>query len=125
MLVTIDEIDNAGVVLDAALSAGNDLLSLNHVSFQVADTAAVEDTVRLAAVQNAIDKATAITNLLGLDLGRAIQIREVGFSTPFAVEAEAFALDSGSAAPAVFGGDQAVTVSIEIVFEIWPAATEE
>lgn len=123
MLVTVNEIDNAAAVLDAALSTGNDLLSLNSINFLVADTATVEDTVRLAAVQNAVDKATAITTLLGLDLGRAIESREVCFSTPFAVE-EAIAFDSGSTAPAVFAGDQSVTVSVEIVFETWPAAGE-
>ena len=74
-------------------------------------------------MQNAVDKATAISTLLGLDLGRAIEIREVGFSTPFAVE-EAIVFDSGSTAPAVFAGDQSATVSVEIVFETWPAAGE-
>ncbi len=123
LLVTVDEIDNTAAVLDAALSSGNDLLTLNNVGFSVADTAAVEDDVRLAAVQNAVDKATAITTLLGLDLGRAIEIREVGFSTPFAVqEAAPISFDSVGTAPAVFGGDQTVTVSISIVFETWPAA---
>jgi len=123
LLVTVNEIDNTAAVLDAALSTGNDLLSLNSINFQVADTATVEDTVRLAAVQNAVDKATAITTLLGLDLGRAIEIRELGFSTPFVVQ-ETIAFDSVGTARAVFAGDQSVTVSVEIVFETWPAAGE-
>jgi uncharacterized protein YggE len=74
-------------------------------------------------VQNAVDKATSITTLLGLDLGRAIEIRELGFSTPFAVQ-ETIAFDSVGTAHAVFAGDQSVTVSVEIVFETWPAAGE-
>ena len=74
-------------------------------------------------MQNAVDKATSITTLLGLDLGRAIEIRELGFSTPFAVQ-ETIAFDSVGTAHAVFAGDQSVTVSVEIVFETWSAAGE-
>jgi uncharacterized protein YggE len=111
-------------VLDAALIAGGDLLSLNGVSFSVANRSGIEDVVRLIAVDDAIDKATAITERLGLVLGRAISVREVGFSTPVRVEFGAVSEDAfaSPSAPAIFGGDQDVTVRIEIVFEIWPTS---
>jgi uncharacterized protein YggE len=124
LLVTIDDVDLVGEILDAAITAGGDLLSLNGVSFSVSNRAAIETVVRLVAVDDAIAKATAITERLGLVLGRAISVREVGFSSP--VRAPGIATDEAFAAPApaIFVGDQAVTVRIEVVFEMWPAPAD-
>ena len=118
----MQDIDAVGEVLDAALVAGGDLLSLNGVSFAVANRSGIEDIVRLVAFDDAISKATAVTERLGLVLGRATSVREVGFATPVRAEAAAFADEGVSIAPAIFGGDQDVTVRIEIVFEIWPTS---
>ncbi len=119
--ITVNDIDQVGEVLDAVFVAGGDLLSLNFVSFIVSDRLAAEADVRLAAVDDAVAKATAITERLGLTLGRAISIQEAGFFSPRPVEFLAIEADAGFAAPAVFGGTQEVTVRIDIVFETWPA----
>ena len=116
--VTVQAIDTVGNVIDSAVGAGGDLITVDWITFQVSDPSAIEDEVRLVAIDKAIEKATAMTERAGVTLGRAISIREVGFASPVLVGERSLALDEGLAAPTpVFTGSQDVTVTVEIVFE--------
>ena len=114
--VTVDGIEALGGVIDAAVGAAGHDVSLGGIQFLVGNRSAIEDEVRLAAIDDAIAKAQAIAERAGVDLGRAIVIEEGGFGTPTTVEAIAF--DEAAGAPPVFGGTDQITVSVRMVFEI-------
>lgn len=119
LLVMVDDLDDVGRLLDVSIEAGGDLLQINGVSFVVSNRAAIEDIVRLSAVDNAVTKARAIAERLDLVLGRAISVRDFSF-TPVRTEDVAFEAPVAAPTP-VFAGESEVTVSVEIVFETWPA----
>ena len=114
--VTVRDTDSVGPVIDRAVSAGGDLVSLGNIAFQVSNRSALEDRARLSAIDDAIAKAEAMAARAGVVLGRAISIREVGFATPFAVPFEA-APDVGFATP-IFTGTDDIIVRVEMQFEI-------
>ena len=114
--VTVRDTDSVGPVIDRAVSAGGDLVSLGNIAFQVSNRSALEDRARLSAIDDAIAKADAMAARAGVVLGRAISIREVGFATPFEVPFEA-APDVGLATP-IFTGTDDIIVRVEMQFEI-------
>ena len=115
--VTIDGVEALGDVIDAAVGAGGDDVSLGGIQFLVSNRSEIEDDVRLAAIDDAVAKAQAMAARAGVELGRAIVIEEIGFATPS--RAQEFALDEAVAAPTlVFGGTDEITVSVRMVFEI-------
>ena len=103
-------------MVDAAIGAGGDNLNLGGIAFQVSNRAAVEDSVRLAAADNAVAKARVLAERVGVTLGRAVIIRESGGASPVPV-LEAAPLD-GALSVQIFSGSQTVTASVEIQFEI-------
>lgn len=121
LLVTVDDIDQVGRLLDVSISAGGDLLQINGVSFIVSNLSAIEDIVRLSAIDNAVSKARAIADRLDLRLGRAISVRDFSF-TPVRSEGVSFDQAPVAAPTPVFAGESEVTVSVEIVFETWPGS---
>ena len=119
--VTIDGVDTIGDVIDAAVGAGGDAVSVNRIRFLVSNRAALEDTARLAAIDEARRKAAAMAERASVHLGRVSVIEEIGHSTPVgveAVEAEG-AADSPLATAPIFGGDEQVTASVRIIFTIY------
>ena len=81
---------------------------------------ALEDTARLAAIDEARRKALAMAGQAGVSLGRVSIIEEIGFATPVGIaQPEAAADDEALTARApVFGGEEQITASVRIVFEI-------
>ncbi len=72
--------------------------------------------MRLAAIDDAIEKATAMAERAGVQLGNVIAIEEIGFSSPRAVGGIAFEADA--AATPIFGGTEEISASVRIVFAI-------
>ena len=114
--VSVDSVEATAGVIDAAVSAGGDSVSLSNVRFLVSNRAEVETAVRLAAIDDAIEKATAMAERAGVQLGNVIAIEEIGFSSPRAVGGIAFAADA--AATPIFGGTEEISASVRIVFAI-------
>lgn len=114
--VTIDGVEALGDVIDAAVGAGGDDVSLGGIQFLVSNRSQIEDEVRLSAIDDAIAKAQAMAARAGVELGRAIVIEEIGFATPSRVPEIAF--DEAVVATPVFGGTDEITVSVRMVFEI-------
>ena len=120
--VTVLEIGDVGAVIDAAVGAGGDNVEIDEIGFQVSQRAVFEDEARLAAVDNAIEKARAMAERAGVVLGRATLITETSFSTPRAVEAFAAAPTADFAPTPVFAGSQDITMTVSMEFEILPPA---
>ncbi len=74
VLVTVRQIDNASAVLDAALSAGANVV--NSIRFGVAETAALEQQALDEATRDAARKAEAMATALGGKVGGLIWIVE-------------------------------------------------
>ena len=75
--VVIRKADNAGVVIDAAVSAGGDAIQLNGISPFLLNGAAATEKAREAAVADARARANSYAKYLGASLGRVISLTEV------------------------------------------------
>ena len=119
--VIIDGVDTIGDVIDAAVGAGGDAVSISRIRFLVSNRAALEDTARLAAIGEAAPQGGRHGRARRRPLGRVRVIEEIGHSTPVGVEEvleEDAAASEPTAAP-IFGGDEQVTVSVRIIFTIY------
>ena len=120
--VTVDGVDGIGDVIDAAVGAGGDTVSINRIRFLVSNRVALEDTARLAAIDEARRKALAMAGQANVSLGRVSVIEEMGYATPVGIEQEEAAADTAYALAArapIFGGDEQITASVLLVFEIY------
>ena len=75
--VVIRKADNAGTVIDAAVSAGGDLLQVNGIAPFLLNGAAATEKAREAAVADARARANSYAKYLGASLGRVISLTEV------------------------------------------------
>ena len=75
--VVIRKADNAGVVIDAAVTAGGDAVQLNGISPFLLNGAAATEKAREAAVADARARASSYAKYLGASLGRVIWLTEV------------------------------------------------
>ena len=75
--VVIRKADNAGVVIDAAVSAGGDAIQINGVAPFLLNGAAATEKAREAAVADAKARATSYAKYLRVSLGRVIYLTEV------------------------------------------------
>ena len=119
--VTLDGVDTIGDVIDVAVGAGGDAVSINRIQFLVSNRVALEDAARLAAIDEARRKALAMAGQAGVSLGRVSIIEEIGFATPVGIAQPEAADDADFALTArapVFGGEEQITASVRIVFEI-------
>ena len=117
--VRVHDIDKAGSVLDAAVTAGAN--QVGGVRFGLSDTDTIVTDALIAAVQNAQAKAQTIADTLGVTLGTALVVNEEWIERPeargvaFAAEA---AFDSGGFSSPVQGGAVSVTAHIRVTFAI-------
>ena len=120
--VTIAGVDTIGDIIDAAVRAGGDAVSISGIRFLVSNRPALEEAARLAAIDEAGRKAAAMAERAGVSLGRVSVIEELGSGTPVSVR-DAPAADAAEAATApsapVFGGDEQVIAAVRIVFKIY------
>jgi len=75
--VVIRKADNAGVVIDAAVSAGGDAIQVNGIAPFLLNGAAATEKAREAAVADARARANSYAKYLGASLGRVISLTEV------------------------------------------------
>ena len=75
--VVIRKAENAGVVIDAVVSAGGDNFQINGISPFLSNGAAATEQARQAAVADARARANSYAKYLGASLGRVISLTEV------------------------------------------------
>jgi len=73
--VTIRDLNRVGEVLDAAIKAGAN--TIHSLSFGLADTESLESEARTKAVADAHRKAKELAELIGAQVGPALEISEV------------------------------------------------
>jgi hypothetical protein len=119
LTVVVRNIDKAGTVIDAALSAGANQFS--GITFYAADTAEAYTRARTLAVQSAHDTASELAELAGRKLGKAITIEEYGGQTRSydmaAYSGEGVMMKAAAATP-VSGGNSEIEVTVHFVYEL-------
>jgi len=75
LYVTIRDLNRVGEVLDAAIKAGAN--TIHSLSFGLADTESLESEARTKAVADAHRKAKELAELIGAQVGPALEISEV------------------------------------------------
>jgi hypothetical protein len=118
--VTVDGIDKVGPALDALVKSGANESS--GIYFTIADPKPLEEKARRDAVAEAQAKARTIADASGVRLGRIITINEGGGYMPppvpmMRMEA-AMAAPPPPPPPPMAAGEQSVSVSVSIVYEI-------
>jgi uncharacterized protein YggE len=111
----IRDIDTAGTVIDGAVAAGGDDVTVSGLSFSIEDNDELVAAAREAAWNDAFAKATQLAELSGQDLGQATSITETvsmpPVPIPFAEEAAA-----DRAATPIEPGTSAVTITLQVQF---------
>ncbi len=110
--------DDAGRFIDAAAEVAGDELTMNGVSFSVADPAAVIAPLRQLAVADARDKAAVLAAAAGATLGAVVSIVEGGGGG--AVPLPRAGARMAMAAP-IEPGSETLTLQVTVTCELIPA----
>lgn len=117
--VKIREIDNTGDLIDAAATAGGDLIRIQNLRFTIDDPSALEDEARVAAMEEAKSKGETLAAVAGVSLGAPRSISESGGFSPIrfdnilALGAAEFAADVGTR---IETGELEVRVQVQVVY---------
>ena len=116
--VTVRQLDTLGAILDHAVSAGSN--QINGIQFQLAKPDAALDEARKLAVEDARRKAMIYAAAGGVTLGNILSISEGGgFEPPVPMlRAKAMRADGMAADVPVAQGEQALTVDVNMVWDI-------
>ena len=116
--VKIREIDNTGDLIDAAATAGGDLIRIQNLRFTIDDPSALEDEARVAAMEEAKSKGETLAAVAGVSLGAPRSISESGGVSRFAFEeGVAFAaLPAADASTPIETGQLEVRVQVQVVY---------
>lgn len=116
--VRVDQPENAGQVLDAAVNAGaNEVLG---ITWSVEDQDAAQQRALDAAVEDARANATLVANELQAELGEPMQvtIRMQETATPYPVYMERGAADADVASMPVLSGEQVYRAEVDVMFAL-------
>lgn len=112
--VTVD-LAKAGPVLDALVASGSN--RIDGISFAIHDPKPLLNRARNEAVNDALDKARLYAKAAGVSLGPILSIREDG-SFPETVRVTGFRAMAMAAPPPVAGGEESVSASVSITWQI-------
>ncbi len=116
--VTIRDLEKVGAVLDAVIEAGAN--NIWGVSFTIEDSSAAQGEARADAVANARERAEALAELSGVELGPVMSVSEVvggsGVPMAFDVVVERAAVGSGSISP----GELEIGYQVQVSYFIEP-----
>lgn len=110
-VVTVDDLALVGRVLDAAVTAGANLL--DGVPFTLRDPAAARTRAFAAAVQDARATANALAAAAGVTVQRVVRIEEMGATIP--VRGAALQTTPEASTP-VLPGTLSVSAQVRVVF---------
>jgi uncharacterized protein YggE len=111
--VTIRDLASAGTLLDEVVVAGAN--SIGGISFGIADTSALLNDARKAAVADAQARAATLATAAGLKVGDVISISESAAYSPVPMMAAGDMAMAREAVP-IQPGQQQITVDIQMSF---------
>jgi len=117
--VIVRSIDKVGTIIDATAAAAGDLIRINGISFSVDNPDQYNSQARTLAMNDAKAKATQLSGLAGVTLGRPIYITEnsAGSPIPYQISAPAASASAGVVTP-VNPGQVSVTVTVQVAYSI-------
>lgn len=114
--VTVRDLKTIGETLDRIVTLGSN--TINGISFSIDDPEALEDEARKRAIADARRKAELYAAAGGFSLGRIVSLTEVSRSgRPPVAMMRAAKLEAADAVP-VQGGEQAVSIEVNVTWEI-------
>ena len=110
-------IARAAGFMDAALTAGEDSVTIQGISFEASNVTPVLKRLRAAAVRDARERAQDYAEAADVRVGRVRSIVEVSAPVvrPIALEKQSMAADLP-----IDGGSQDVSVTISVTFDLQP-----
>ena len=113
--VTIRDLEQVGTVLDSVIEAGAN--AIWGVSFGLDDPQEAESTARVDAMADAGERAAALAELSGVELGPVMAVSEVvgGGSVPMPVRVEAAAAGAGGS---ISPGQVEVNYQVQVTYFI-------
>jgi uncharacterized protein YggE len=115
--VTVRNIDNLGTLIDQAVTAGSN--QIQGMRFDVSSPNQTLDQAREAAMADATRKAQQLAKLADSSLGQVISITE-GSRGPIFFQASGAEMRDEAASVPVEPGSQAVTVDVQVTWELQP-----
>ena len=118
--VKVRELESLSDIIDAAATAGGDIVVLNAIRFMIEDSTTLQTQARALAVKNAEAKAQTLAEASGVTLGKPVTITEIslGGGTAIAFAESAAFDDSARSSTPIEAGELTVTVNVTIVYEI-------
>ncbi|MBI2854054.1 MAG: SIMPL domain-containing protein [Chloroflexi bacterium] len=120
--VKIRKIDDAGPVIDAVADAGGDQTRINGISFTIDDPSALQAQAQQLALKDAMAKAKATADTMGVKLGKLTYTQLSGYTsvppTPMMYAKEAGARDAAVPPTAVSPGELTIQASATAVWAI-------
>lgn len=116
--VKIRDLDKIGEIVQQATNAGAN--QVGSLQFTVDDEDEFKNQARELAIQEAKDRAEAITDQLGVNLVRVVNFNESGYlpSYDYNLMKEAAVGGGGEAIPQIETGENKIQVSVSITYEI-------
>jgi hypothetical protein len=116
----IRDIDNAGLIIDAVVTAGGDLTRIDNISFSIDDPSVYFGEAREKAMADAGAKAEQLAKLAGVGLGKPTYIFESSYLPYYPVP---MYREGGMAAPApvappISPGEMEITLTVQIAYAI-------
>ena len=117
IIVTIRTIDDTGSIIDAAASAGGNLVRINSVSLSVDQPDQYYTEARQLAMNDAANKASQLAKLAGVTLGTATYISENSSSL---IYPQVFSAANVAASPttSINPGETDITIDVQVVYAI-------
>ncbi len=114
--ITARDLDKLGQVLDAVVQAGSN--QMNGISFRIAEPEKLLDVARKQAMSDARRKAELLAGEAGVVVGLPISIQDAvgAFPPPRPMFGRAMAMEA--AAVPIAAGEQELSVSVTIVYEL-------
>lgn len=118
LTIRFRDIGKAGAVIDALVKEGAN--QVNGPSMEIDKPEAALDEARIAATKAARARADLYASAFGLKVKRVISISEQdGFSPqPMPMMARSMSADSAEAKTAIMAGEQGLSVTISVAFEL-------
>jgi uncharacterized protein YggE len=114
LTIRCPDVAAAGVLLGALAEAVGDRLQIEGVSLEVSDRSAAETAAREAAYADAVERGTHLASLAGSELGDPQAVME----SAYADAPVGRAMNASLAAVSLEPGEQAVTASVTVTFQL-------
>ena len=117
----IRDIDNAGSIIDAVVTAGGDLTRIDSISFSIDDPSAYFGEAREKAMADAEAKAEQLASLAGVRLGKPTYISESGYLPPPIyprVAYEGVPMPAPAPPPPISPGEMEISLTVQIAYAI-------